>query len=103
MIKFTGALFLQNIQDLPAPPCSMVPAMRTPHYLLVAMAVTFIGVACGSQQPAAPKTDAAAEATAYAPTATIKDVMDSMVDPSADYLWESVATVVTKAAIEERR
>ena len=29
--------------------------------------------------------------------------MDSMVDPSADYLWESVATIVTKAGTEERR
>jgi hypothetical protein len=36
-------------------------------------------------------------------TATFKDVMDSMVDPSADYLWESVATIVTKAGTEERR
>ena len=29
-------------------------------------------------------------------TATIKDLMDSVVDPSSDYLWESVATIVTK-------
>jgi cytochrome c556 len=27
----------------------------------------------------------------YQTTATIKDIMDSMVDPNADYLWESVA------------
>ena len=29
--------------------------------------------------------------------------MDSMVDPSADYLWESVATIVTRKGTEERR
>ncbi len=29
--------------------------------------------------------------------------MDSVVDPSSDYLWESVATIVTKAGTEERR
>ena len=29
--------------------------------------------------------------------------MDSQVDPASDYLWESVATIVTKAGTEERR
>ena len=29
--------------------------------------------------------------------------MDSVVDPSSDYLWESVATIVTKKGTEERR
>ena len=29
--------------------------------------------------------------------------MDSMVDPSADFLWESVATIVTRKGTEERR
>src|SRR5712691_3351567 len=38
----------------------------------------------------------------YQTTATIKDIMDSMVDPNADYLWESVATIVTAAGTEER-
>jgi hypothetical protein len=36
------------------------------------------------------------------PTATIKDIMDSIVDPSADALWDSVATVVTADGVEER-
>jgi hypothetical protein len=29
--------------------------------------------------------------------------MDSIVDPSADYLWDSVATIVTRKGTEERR
>ena len=29
--------------------------------------------------------------------------MDSMVDPNADYIWESVATIVTAAGTEERQ
>ena len=37
------------------------------------------------------------------PTATIREVMDSMVDPSADVLWESVATIVNEKGIEDRR
>jgi cytochrome c556 len=36
------------------------------------------------------------------PTTTIKDIMDSIVDPSADALWESVATIVTLEGTEER-
>jgi hypothetical protein len=36
-------------------------------------------------------------------TATIKDIMDSMVDPSADVLWGSVATIVNAKGTEERQ
>ena len=37
----------------------------------------------------------------YAPTATIKDIMLSIVDPSADVVWQSVQTSV-EATIEEK-
>ncbi len=39
----------------------------------------------------------------FRPTATIKEIMDSLVDRSADVLWESVATVVTQQGIDDRR
>jgi hypothetical protein len=39
---------------------------------------------------------------ALQPVATVKDIMDSMVDPSADFLWDSVATIVSVAGTEER-
>ena len=39
----------------------------------------------------------------YRPTGTIKDIMDSIVDPSADVIWESVAEILTAAGTEERR
>lgn len=39
----------------------------------------------------------------YRPTATIKDIMDSLVDPSADVIWESVAEIVTETGTEMRR
>src|SRR6185295_10563918 len=42
------------------------------------------------------------EAPPYRPTSTIKDIMDSMVDPSADYIWDAVATVISEKGIEER-
>jgi len=38
----------------------------------------------------------------YTSTATIKDLMDAIIDPSADVLWESVSTVVTANGMEEK-
>src|SRR5262244_1102226 len=38
----------------------------------------------------------------YRTTATIKDIMDSMVDPGADFIWESVATVISAKGVEDR-
>ena len=45
---------------------------------------------------------AAADAAQYRPTSTIKDIMDSEVDPSADYIWDAVATVISEKGIEEK-
>jgi len=38
----------------------------------------------------------------YMPTATIKDLMDAVVDPSADDVWNAVATTVEKSGINEK-
>src|SRR5258706_11093171 len=38
----------------------------------------------------------------YVPTATIKDIMLSIVDPSADVVWDSVQTVVTAKGIVDK-
>jgi hypothetical protein len=63
--------------------------------LLVVLSVVF-GSACrGQQQASAPQPE-------YAPTATIKDIMDAIIDPSADVVWESVQTIVTPAGTDER-
>jgi len=42
------------------------------------------------------------QAPEYTTTATIKDIMDSIVDPSADVVWNSVSTMVSTAGIEEK-
>jgi len=39
----------------------------------------------------------------YNIVATIKDIMDSAVDPSADYIWESLGTEVDAEGIREKR
>ena len=66
-------------------------------------AVLIAAVACSSPQTAAPPAKPAAPAPDFRLVATIKDTMDGIVDPSADYLWDSVATIVTRKGIEERR
>lgn len=39
----------------------------------------------------------------YRITATIQDIMDAQVDPAADEIWNSVASIVTTAGIEEKQ
>jgi hypothetical protein len=39
----------------------------------------------------------------FVPTATIKELMDSTVDPSADALWDSVAIVYSDKGADERK
>jgi len=49
-------------------------------------------VSCAKQKPEAE----------YRPTTTIKDLMDGIVDPAADTIWNSVATTITKKGMEEK-
>jgi len=52
-------------------------------------------VVCGCK-PAAPPVD-------YAPIGTIREVMKSVVEPSADFVWDSVATIVTAKGTEHKQ
>jgi hypothetical protein len=73
--------------------------MRRFSWLLLVGLSVFIVVACNRSQPPPPPSPS----SSFRLTATIKDIMDSMVDPSADMLWESVATIVSAKGTEERR
>lgn len=42
------------------------------------------------------------ERAQFRPTATIRDIMVSVIDPEADVLWNSVATIVTASGTEDR-
>jgi len=68
--------------------------MRRFNWVLLVSVFLFVGVACNRSRPAENQ---------FRTTATIKDIMDSMVDPSADVLWESVATIVSAAGTEEKQ
>jgi hypothetical protein len=67
--------------------------MRRFVFLYLVGASAFIAVACNRSPPPSP----------LQPEATIKDIMDSMVDPGADVLWESVATTISIAGIEVKQ
>jgi hypothetical protein len=68
---------------------------------LLALIVCFAclaAVACQSQQSSSAPPAAQSE---YLPTATIKDLMLSVIDPSADVVWLSVTTVVDEKGLVE--
>ena len=73
--------------------------MRTFPTLTLIGALLLLCNSCAS-----PKTETAAPASQaeYRPTATVKDIMDSMVDPGSDYIWDSVETVVSAKGVEEK-
>ena len=56
--------------------------------------------ACRGPQPASEQPQSAQPE--YAPIATIRDLMLSLVDPSADDVWLAVTTVVTAKGAEEK-
>jgi hypothetical protein len=72
-------------------------AMR--NYLFLALTSTLVLLAaCTAKQPQ----QAAQQEPDFRPTATIKDIMDSLVDPGSDVLWDSVETVVSAKGTEEK-
>jgi hypothetical protein len=53
----------------------------------------------GAQQEQAAQPKPAPE---FRPTASVKDIMHSIVDPNADFIWESVATIVDATGTHEK-
>jgi hypothetical protein len=66
---------------------------------LTSISVLFVG-ACAKQQPPESSPQPQAE---YRTTATVKDIMDSLVDPGSDYIWDAVETVVSAKGVEEKK
>ena len=62
--------------------------MRT-YTLTVVLAGALGATACGQQPPP------------YKPVADVKGLMQGIVDPASDVVWESVATIFTKDGVEE--
>src|SRR5262249_35503289 len=60
-----------------------------------------LATACASQQPQADQKKAGAEPE-FRTTATVKDIMDALVDTGSDYIWDSVETTVSAKGVEEK-
>lgn len=63
--------------------------------------LTLFGALAACQQPTP-----AASATAapqIKPVASIQELMQALVDPSADSIWEAVSTTITKKGVEEKK
>jgi len=68
-------------------------------YAVAAAAVLFVAAACSSSKPA----PAADSEPAFRVTGTIKEIMDSLVDPNADVLWDSVSTTISREGTVENK
>jgi hypothetical protein len=68
-------------------------------YLFLALTSMLVLVAACTAKQAQ---QAAQQEPDYRPTATVKDIMDSLVDPGSDVLWDSVETVVSAKGTEEK-
>lgn len=77
----------------------MIPSIRSSA--AAALVLSSLLFAACSQQPAAET--APVQAAPLKPVASIIDLMAGHIDPAADFLWESVATVSTEKGIEEKR
>lgn len=78
----------------------MINSQRGTKFLSTLMIATLLG-AC--DKPAAPEASPSGSASPFKPTAGIQDIMAAMIDPSADFLWESVSTTVTEQGVEEKQ
>jgi hypothetical protein len=64
----------------------------------VLIAVVTIATGCGRQEPSPP-----AQPSPFEPSAGIQDIMAYMIDPAADFLWDSVSTTVNEQGTQEKQ
>ncbi len=77
-----------------------------PTWAASSLAVLALSMALGGCQravPDAPGATAAIPATAFAQLSTIQELMQGIVDPTADALWESVSSTTTAKGVEDKR
>jgi hypothetical protein len=68
--------------------------MRTTSLLFLTISSVCLLASCAAPEPAA---------SDYNTVGTIKDIMDSAIDPAADFIWESFTTEVSADGIVEKR
>ena len=76
---------------------------NSPHaakFLATLLVATLLS-AC--DKPASPEPSPATSASPFKLTAGIQDIMAGMIDPSADFIWESVSSTVTAEGTEDKQ
>lgn len=75
--------------------------------VLAASACALAVSACDRGAPSGNADDSESTSVAaigpYQPTATVQEIMASVIDPSADFIWNSVSTTVDAAGVHEVR
>jgi hypothetical protein len=79
-------------------------AQRAATLFLGGLAIAF-AAACTRPDaaPPAPAAPAPPQAAAPEPQASVQEVMDAIVDPAADDIWDAVATTVTRKGTQEHQ
>jgi len=78
--------------------------MRSATPLLPTLVLFLLAGACSqSTQEASKETAPGAASSDFMPEITIREIMESMVDPSADALWDSVAYISTLEGTIDRK
>jgi hypothetical protein len=72
--------------------------MRRTAFFIITVAAILPALACRGPAP-----EPAAAPPEYQLSTTVKDIMDSMVDPNADALWDAVAVISTREGVEYRQ
>lgn len=73
--------------------------MRSPIYRTAVLLLVFVAGSLAVTITGCKKEKKAEVMPEYRTSATIKDIMDSIVDPDADFLWDSVSTITTKKGV----
>jgi hypothetical protein len=73
--------------------------MRTGYWLLILVLAVLATAVAATWRGAR---EAATSAAVMTRVGTVKEIMEGIVDPSADVVWESVATNISAAGVEEK-
>jgi hypothetical protein len=76
---------------------------QRPNPLVILLPTAIVALAACSRQAAVQPPSSQPPQQQYRLTATIQELMDGIIDPSADVLWESVAYVASTTGIEDRQ
>jgi cytochrome c556 len=73
------------------------PGTRMPVAILSLLGVSSVVLGCSRDTKTTER-----RASPFRPTASILELMDAEVDPAADFLWGSVASISTRAGMDDR-